>query len=170
MKKLRRAHLWIGLIASIFIFVEALTGLLMNEPWLVGQSQAVSGRANFQLGQFYQGQNGQGNSTGAGQASSQVQGQGATSGNGQVQGRGGFRRNANFTGFGRNAGSQGILGTIRNLHEGRIGNTNVKWLLDLVALAMMALTATGVYLSINVLRAESKRKKRQGESFEESAN
>jgi len=182
MKKLRRAHLWIGLVASIFIFVESLTGLLMNEPWLVGQSQAVSGRANFQPGQFYQGQNGQGNSTGQGQASGQFQGQGTTNGNGQFQGQGGakgagqfqgsggFRRNANFTGIGRNASSQGILGTIRNLHDGRIGNTNVKWLLDLVAIAMMVLTATGVYLSINVLRAESKRKKLQGKSFEESAN
>lgn len=160
MKKLRRAHLWIGLIASIFIFAEALTGLLMNEPWLVGQSQASVGRSNFQPGQFYQGQNGQGNSAGSGQASGQFQGQGS---NGQFQGRGSFRGNGNFNGFRRNGGAQGILGTIRNLHEGRIGNTDVKWLLDLVAIAMMALTGTGVYLSINVLRAERKRKKHHGE-------
>ena len=73
MRKVRRAHLWIGLIASVFIFIEALTGLLMTEPWLIGQSErgAFDGgqgmgqmtKGNFQPGQFNQGQNAQGQSS-----------------------------------------------------------------------------------------------------------
>jgi hypothetical protein len=181
MKKLRRAHLWIGLFASIFIFMEAMTGLLMNEPWLIGQSTIESGRGNFQPGQFNQGQNPQGRMGGSGQANGQTQGQssGQTQGqanNGQTQGQTGFSPNGQFQGrqaFGANGNSgmrgsqsQGIVGTIRSLHQGVIGNTNVKWLIDLIALAMMFLTGTGVYLSIKVLSAESKRKKRQEENLE----
>jgi hypothetical protein len=174
MKKLRRAHLWIGLIASVFIFLESLTGLLMNEPWLIGQSQLQGGRGNIQPGQFNQGQNGQGTGNDNGQAGGQIQGQNGNGqfqgqngigGNGQFQGRRRFGSNGNFTPgmFGRQ--SQGFLGTIRGLHQGMIGNTNIKWLIDLVALAMMALTGTGVYLSIRVLGAERKRKNRHDENL-----
>jgi hypothetical protein len=67
MRKVKRAHLWIGLIASILIFVEAFTGLLLNEPWLIGQSatssfvggQGFGARGNFQPGQFNQSGNNQ---------------------------------------------------------------------------------------------------------------
>jgi hypothetical protein len=166
MKKLRRAHLWIGLIASIFIFMEALTGLLMNEPWLIGQTTVESGPGNFQMGQFYQGQNRQGTMGGTGQANGQTQGQTGFTGNGQFQGRQRFGGNGNFTPGMRGGASQGIVGTIRNLHQGRIGNTDIKWLIDLVALAMICLTGTGVYLSIKVLGAERKMKKRREENLE----
>jgi hypothetical protein len=186
MKKTRRAHLWIGLIASVFIFMESLTGLLMNEPWLIGQSQLEGGRGNFQPGQFNQWRNNQGTMDN-GQAGGGFQGQNGSNGNGQFQGQNDPNGNGQFQGqnglngnrqfqrrFGGNGnfmpgmrgqGSQGILGTIRSLHEGRIGNMDVKWLIDLVALAMMALTGTGVYLSIKVLASENKRKKRQDENF-----
>jgi hypothetical protein len=166
MKKLRRAHLWIGLFASIFIFMEAMTGLLMNEPWLIGQTTVVSGRGNFQPGQFNQGQNPQGRMGGSGQANGQTQGQRGFNGTGQFQGRPGFGANGNFTPGMRVGQSQGIVGTIRSLHEGRIGNTNVKWLIDLAAVAMIFLTGTGIFLSIKVLSAERKRKKRQEEDLE----
>jgi hypothetical protein len=39
MKRIRQAHLWIGLITSIFLLVEAVTGLLLAEPWLTGQQE-----------------------------------------------------------------------------------------------------------------------------------
>jgi hypothetical protein len=58
MKKTKRAHLWIGLIASILILAESITGLLMNETWLIGQTQVGGNRSgNFQpgQGQFNQG-------------------------------------------------------------------------------------------------------------------
>lgn len=174
MKKVRRAHLWIGLIASVLIFIEAFTGLLMNEPWLVGQQsenrgvflngQGFNGNGNFQQGQLNQGQGNQGNS-------SMDQGQGNS---GNLQSQGGFRRNGQFgagkNGFSGNGSFRGLrqnqntfLGIIRQLHEGRIGNTNIKWLMDLAALALMFLTGSGIFMSIKILRAESKRKNRSAE-------
>ncbi|MEH7305141.1 PepSY-associated TM helix domain-containing protein [Neobacillus drentensis] len=175
MKKTRRAHLWIGLIASIFIFLESLTGLLMNEPWLIGQTQMEGMRGNFQPGQFNQGQrsqgmNGgfmQGNEQNSGQFRGQANGQNGTNGNDQFQGQRGFGGNRNLPeGFrGQGMGQGSIMSTIRGLHEGRIGNTNVKWLIDLTAVALMILTGTGIYLSIKVLSAESKRKKREAENI-----
>ncbi|MEH7415273.1 PepSY-associated TM helix domain-containing protein [Neobacillus drentensis] len=189
MKNTRKAHLWIGLIASIFIFMESLTGLLMNEPWLIGQTSMEGGRGNFPAGQMNQGQmnqgqmnNGQTNqgqagqemTQNSGQTAGQTQGQNGNqtqrfNGNGQFQRRGNFGGNGNFpAGMMMNRqgmGQTSAMGIIRGLHEGRIGNTNIKWLIDLIALAMMALTGTGIYLSIKVLGAEAKRKKRETDMF-----
>jgi hypothetical protein len=182
MKSTRKAHLWIGLIASIFIFIESLTGLLMNEPWLIGQTQQEGFRGNFQQGQqtqgqFNQGQTQQGMNQNSGQANGQMQGQNNNNqnqkfnNNGQFQGRGNFGGNANFpAGMTMNrqgTGQTSIMGIIRNLHSGRIGNMDIKWLLDLVAVALMVLTGTGIYLSMKVLGAEAKRKKRQTDMFSE---
>lgn len=164
MKKVRRAHLWIGLIASVLIFMESLTGLLMNEPWLMGQAQVEGGRGNFQPGQFNGGKFRQN----AGQENGQMQGQNGSNENGQFQGTPGFGRNGNFPeGFrGERMGQGSLMSTIRGLHEGRIGNTDVKWLIDLTAIAMMFLTGSGIYLSIQILRADRKRKKHQLENQE----
>jgi len=178
LKKLRRTHLWIGLISSIFILMESITGLLINEPWLIGQSQVEGVRGNFQPGQFNGGQfnqgqagNGtdgtvQGNEQGNGQGTNQFQGQSGFN-RGQFQGQASGDENGNFAArMNRDGMGQGsFMGIIRGLHEGRIGNTNIKWLIDLIALAMIALTGTGIYLSIKVLRAESKRKKNREESI-----
>lgn len=187
MKKMRKAHLWIGLIASVLIFMESLTGLLMNEPWLIGQTQ-MGERGNFQPGQFRQGGNGGTDQTAGqnqGQFNRQMQGQAGSAtqgqtdgqsgnqmqgqnGNGQFQGpNGGFGTNGNFTrGFrGEGASQTSAMGIIRGLHEGRIGNTDVKWLIDLTAIAMMFLTGSGIYLSFKVLGAERKRKKRQEDPY-----
>lgn len=35
----RKIHLWVGLILAVFLLIEAITGLILAEPWLVGQSQ-----------------------------------------------------------------------------------------------------------------------------------
>ncbi|MDP4084367.1 MAG: PepSY-associated TM helix domain-containing protein [Bacillota bacterium] len=175
MKKVRRAHLWIGLIASVFLFVEAFTGLILNEPWLVGQSQAnafesgqgFGARGNFQPGQFNQNQGNQGsNSTDLGQGNSNnFQGQGGFRGNRQFGGANGNYRNGNFAGFRGNQNS--FMGIIRQLHQGRIGNTNIKWIMDLAAIALMFLTGSGIYLSIKVLRAEKKAKNHKLEDKKE---
>ncbi|WP_251551505.1 PepSY-associated TM helix domain-containing protein [Neobacillus muris] len=170
MKSTRKVHLWIGLICSIFIFLESLTGLIMNEPWLIGQQTQTFERGNFQPGQF---QGRQGITNDSAQNSGQTEGQanGSTDGqtNGQMNGqtRGQFGMNGQFpaggergAGFtGEEGSSQSLMGIIRELHEGRIGTTNIKWLIDLVAVAMMILTGTGIYLSIKILGAERKRKK-----------
>lgn len=160
--------MWIGLIASIFIFVEAFTGLLLNEPWLIGQSapssfvggQGFGARGNFQPKQFNQRgnnqrQNSYGDSSNDSNGNGQMQGQNGFRGNGQVQGRGGFA--------GRQLGNQSsFFRFISGLHDGRIGSTNIKWLMDLAALAAMFLTGSGVYLSIKTLR-DKKRKDQKNE-------
>jgi hypothetical protein len=188
MKKTRKAHLWIGLIASLFIFFEALTGLLMSEPWLIGQSgrggfdggSEARFRGNFPQGQINAGQDNQGQFNQGQQASDGMQANGDNgqfqngfNGNGQSQGQNGLEGNRQFnrnnqtnggTGFFQNRNQNSIMGIIRGLHQGRIGTTNIKWLIDLAAIAMMALTATGIYLSINVLRTEKRRKNRQSDN------
>lgn len=173
-KKVRRAHLWIGLIASVFLFIEAFSGLLLNEPWLVGQKstnsfvggQGFGARGNFQPGQFKQNQGNQGNSSldqgqGAQGNSGNFQGQGGFRGNGQFGGQNGFPGNGNFRGLRGNQNS--FMGIIRQLHDGRIGTVNIKWIMDLAAIALMFLTASGIFLSIKVLLAEKRNKNRHGD-------
>jgi hypothetical protein len=180
MKKTRAAHLWIGLIASIFIFMESVTGLLMNEPWLIGQTQTE--RGNFQPGQFNQGgtaastgqtaaqNNNQNQANGQDQNSSQSQfnnqgpGQQDGNSNGQFSGQRGF--GGNETGpMGGNASSGSLTGFIKGLHQGQIGTMNIKWLIDLVAVAMMFLTGTGIYLSLRIIRGGKKKKGSMQEEF-----
>ncbi|WP_042357186.1 PepSY-associated TM helix domain-containing protein [Bacillus rubiinfantis] len=169
MKKTRKAHLWIGLICSILILMESITGLIMNEPWLIGQSQTIE-RGNFQPGQIPQQQGTTDSSSQTGDSSSQTtkQSQGTTNNqtttnqngttaNGQFPGPGG---NFDRSGLkGDNEGSGSFMSIIKGLHEGRIGTTNIKWLIDLTAVAMIFLTGSGIYLSMKILRADKRRKK-----------
>jgi hypothetical protein len=57
------------------------------------------------------------------------------------------------------------MSIIKGLHEGRIGTTDVKWLIDLAALAMIFLPGSGISLSLKVLGADRKKKKRQAEKL-----
>ncbi|MGG3467458.1 PepSY-associated TM helix domain-containing protein [Neobacillus pocheonensis] len=177
MKKMRKAHLWIGLICSIFILMESITGLLMNEPWLIGQTQTER-MGNFQPGQM-PGINGD-SSQASGQTQSQTNGQtqpntnNQSNGNsqdntsGQTQGQTGAKTNGQFPGQGGRGAfgpggenSQGsFMSIIKGLHEGRIGTTNIKWLIDLTAIAMIFLTGSGIYLSIKVLGVKKRKKDR----------
>jgi hypothetical protein len=36
MKNSRQLHVWIGLLCSVLILIESITGLLLSEPWLMG--------------------------------------------------------------------------------------------------------------------------------------
>ncbi|MFL6557942.1 MAG: PepSY-associated TM helix domain-containing protein [Bacillus sp. (in: firmicutes)] len=173
MKNTRKAHLWIGLICSIFILIESITGLLMNEPWLIGQTQMEGNRGNFQPGRFNQGVGPQGATTNSSQTTGQTQSQNPPSNqtqtNGQTQGQTGTNATGQFPGRmgaggpGGEGGASSITSIIRGLHEGKIGTTNVKWLVDLVALAMIFLTSSGIYLSLKVLKADKKRKSRKND-------
>jgi len=155
MKKTRKAHLWIGLICSIFILIESVTGLLMNEPWLIGQTQMEGNKGNFQPGQFNRGAMQQGTTTNSGQ----TQAQAGRNANGQT-GQTAQNQFPSRPGAGGEGGTTSITGIIRGLHEGKIGTTNVKWLVDLVAIALIFLTGSGIYLSMKVLKADKKRRKR----------
>lgn len=169
MKKTRKAHLWIGLICSIFILIESVTGLLMNEPWLIGQTQMEGNRGNFQPGQFNQGAMQKGTATDSGQTTGQAQGQTQGQNGAIANGQTGSNATSQFPGrlgtggLGGEGGTGSITSIIRGLHEGKIGTTNVKWLVDLVAIAMIFLTGSGIFLSMKVLKADKKRKSRKAD-------
>lgn len=161
MKRTRQLHLWIGLICSIFILIESITGLLLSERWLLGSGsmdmkppQAITQSAT--AGQ----DSGQANSAANNLGQSAVRNgesrtEGATDDNNRQAFKGGDR--------GENSG---VMGVIRGLHEGRIGQTDVKWLVDLTAIGMIVLTLTGITLSIKTLSAQSisRRRKQQAEA------
>lgn len=124
MKKNRQLHLWIGLLTSVLILIEAVTGLLMNEPWLMGLNKpSPEQHVEYE----------------------QVQTDGFSEGEGVEEER-------HF-----NPSEQGnsMLGVVRNLHAGRIGDKNVRFLLDIISLGLIVLTITGITMSIKRLRAQS---------------
>ncbi|WP_416333989.1 PepSY-associated TM helix domain-containing protein [Anaerospora hongkongensis] len=48
----RKLHQWVGLILAVFLLIEAITGLILAEPWLVGQSRinpphSIEGASNM---------------------------------------------------------------------------------------------------------------------------
>lgn len=147
MKRVRKLHLWIGLLSSLFLFMEGATGLVMMEPWLVGMSRPEEHRFEGAA----QGTFNEGGPTEIRSGGAPIVQENRRSAR---QGAGEFERE----GF-------GAMGIIRGLHVGRIGNVDVSWLVDLVAVALMVLSGTGIYLSVKILRVERKgRLKPQGGS------
>lgn len=126
MKTARKLHLWIGIITSFFILMEAITGLLLSEPWLIGASQ-VEGRG-FPMHQAQP---------------SNISMQGDNAGD-----------QAAFRGEKMN-GSAGLMGVIRGLHEGKFAGSNLKVVVDLTAIGLIILTTTGIVLSVRALKAQS---------------
>ncbi|EPR29136.1 PepSY-associated TM helix domain-containing protein [Geobacillus zalihae] len=133
MRKMRNLHLWIGLISSIFLLVEAVTGLLLSEPWLIGQAER---------GEMHRAAQERMNAFGAGQTS----GTGAST--------------APMTPRAEEGGSS-LMMFVRQLHEGRIGSLDIRWAVDVAAVAMIILTATGIFLSIRTLAAGRRRKQKR---------
>lgn len=121
MKKNRLFHLWIGLLTSVLILIEAVTGLLMNEPWLMGLNKpSTEQHVEYE----------------------------------QVQTDGFSERESVEEERHYNPAEQGnsMLGVVRSLHSGRIGDTNVRFLLDIIAVGLIILTITGITMSIKRLR------------------
>ena len=114
----RKIHLWVGLILAIVLLSEAVTGLVLSEHWIIGQSQdepPMSERAQ---------------STEMKNAPPAKEG----------------IRNADNAKPATSAFS--ALGFAKGLHQGRLGSLDLKWLVNLAALGIIVLTLTGVYLSI----------------------
>ncbi|KRE40946.1 PepSY-associated TM helix domain-containing protein [Paenibacillus sp. Soil724D2] len=158
MKRTRQLHLWIGLICSVFILIQSITGLLLSEKWLTG-----SGGAEMRPpGAMSQGMT-NGNSDGAA-LSNQPSNSMTPSAAGDQRTSGAMQGNRpafNGPSPGQD-GANSLTGFIKGLHEGKIGNTNVKWLVDIAAISMIFLTITGIILSIKTLRAQGiQRKKRR---------
>ncbi|WP_270885274.1 PepSY-associated TM helix domain-containing protein [Paenibacillus aestuarii] len=151
MKRTRQLHLWIGLICSIFILLQSVTGLLLSEKQLFGLAGGMGGGPPQEM-------NGGGTSAAAADMPSKQTGSDqAASGSRQPMG------DTQDSGMGRGGqgGQQGMIGLIKGLHEGKIGQTDVRWLVDLGALGMIVLTVTGIVLSMKTLRAQSIQRKRR---------
>ncbi|HDX9589712.1 TPA: hypothetical protein ROX98_002721 [Bacillus pseudomycoides] len=124
MKRMRKLHFWIGLIASLFIFIESATGIYMyfSEK---GHGGRVEGNANFRERGFDR--NG-------------------SAGNGQGTQQGNFNQeNRPFIQKGNNAGANSLSRFIRELHTGIIGLIG--------SITMLILTGTGLCISFVMLRA-----------------
>ncbi|GEN33533.1 PepSY-associated TM helix domain-containing protein [Aneurinibacillus danicus] len=143
MKKRRQLHLWIGLLTSFFILIEAITGLLLSEPWLIGMDKGERRPGMEQRASFSTREKGSLPSQSTNQSESVLSQAGKPGAISPEEDRGGF----------------GLMGFIRGLHEGRIGGTNVKILVDITAIGLIILTVTGITLSIQIVRAQSRRKK-----------
>lgn len=128
MKKIRQLHLWIGLLTSVIILMEAITGLLMVEPRLMGASAPAMERV-------------------AEREMPQVEGSAE-----------GLEAERSFSPPGQGSSAMGF---IKGLHSGRIGNTDVSFLLDIAAIVLIILTTTGIILSVRELRAKSRSRSRK---------
>lgn len=139
MKKFRQIHLWIGLLTSFLILVEAITGLIMTEPWLLGENKPPVEQQSYlekpKAGDVLE--------KNAGQYRKPIE---AEASKGKKIG------NVN--------NSNNLMRFIKGLHSGRIGNTNLSILLDIAAIALIILSTTGIILSIKALKAQSIAKKR----------
>jgi hypothetical protein len=152
MRKTRQLHLWIGLICSVFILIEAVTGLFLLEPQLLGGSGGQGGPP-LQMQQQQ--------TTNAGAVRSDTN---AASPAARTD-AGSFSRNSNM-GPGREGGA-GASNFIRNLHEGRIGSTDIGWVMDIAAIGMIILTITGIVMSTKTLAAQSVRRRKQRVELQE---
>ncbi len=120
MKKIRDLHLWIGLFTSLLILIEAITGLLMLEPWLMGIDNTVSEQRGMHRNQSMDQS---------------------------------IAENIDGENFKPSSHGNGILSVVRSIHAGRIGNTDLSLLLDIVAIVLIILTITGMIMSIKILKA-----------------
>jgi hypothetical protein len=127
MKTIRNLHLWIGLFTSLFILIEAVTGLLMVEPWLMGASQPAAEQRVMH----------------------------ERPAQGEAAGRTGAAEGLE-AGKQLNPAGQGssITAFVKNLHAGRVGSADVSVLLDIVALGLIFMTVTGIVLTVKALKRQ----------------
>lgn len=128
MWKSRQLHLWIGLLTSFIILVEAITGLLLLEPGLMGVDKPAHLQQRIEMNKTAMTSQGEG-------------------------GKGGRQ-------FHTGNESSSVMGFVKNLHKGRIGNTDVSILMEITAIGLIILTITGMTMSIKILRAQSRRRDR----------
>ncbi|MEN6414359.1 MAG: PepSY domain-containing protein [Veillonellales bacterium] len=116
----QKIHQWIGLVLALFLLAEAISGLILAEPWLAGQSKGTPHQ---------------------GVERSQVGDEKST-----LQDR--SRQPATLNISEKPAQTTfNIFGFAKGLHQGRIGNINLSWLIDLLAIGIIILTLTGIYLT-----------------------
>lgn len=140
MKKVRRLHFWVGIIVSIFLLIESVTGI-----YLYFQEQG-RGERQFppQQGMMNEQQESttEGN-TAAQNGSTTVPNKPFRQGNGE---------------FGENRSINSLSMNIRSLHNGIVGL--------IAAIGMLILSITGIILAIIIARANKKRKQKTVPSVE----
>jgi uncharacterized iron-regulated membrane protein len=162
MKKTRNVHLWIGLIASIFLFIEAGTGLLLTERWLMGGSSHDSH-------QQHSGHDGHITMLDAVKKASEtgafdLKDVGVVMNHGMYVVKLNDAKGTTVTiapdGTVVSKEANKFASIVRGLHVGQVGNVNIKWMLDIASISILILTGTGIYLSMKILRAQSKKKRK----------
>jgi hypothetical protein len=138
MRKFRQLHLWIGLLTSFLILIEAVTGLFMTEPWLLGMNRTPA-EQQVQLEKIITGEP---SGKEAGEYEKPVEGKASGSRDSKDAGR-----------------QNNLMGFVKGLHSGRVGNTNLSLFLDIVAFALIILTTTGIVLTVKTLKTQSIAKK-----------
>lgn len=121
----RKIHLWIGLILSVVILLEAVTGLILAEPWIIGQAknqrlEVIPHRID--KNQFPETNNSAPLKNALPHESRSTQ--------------------ADFS----------AIGLAKSLHQGRYDGWNFKWLIDVSAVGLILLTVTGIYISVPLIR------------------
>lgn len=171
MRKIRNLHLWIGLFTSLLILIEAVTGLLMLEPALMGAGrpqgeqrvmidEPTTGQVSevFAAGRQQAGQQATSDQSNSGQASGRPSsGQQYTTeqaNTGQVQGRRGPGGPGIEADGNSNPAGQGtsFAAFVKGLHSGRINGTDISILLDIVAISLIFMTVTGMILTVKALK------------------
>lgn len=150
MKKFRQLHLWIGLITSVFILIEAVTGLLLSEPWLIGAPSR-----------------GEMKGMPMGDKASTVNSASIKENQAARKSMPDENNEKPFPGPERNGSD--LAGWIRSLHEGKWGGANLKIVVDLTAVGLIILTVTGIVLSVRELRTLRKRRKKNIETISGTA-
>ncbi|QYR21434.1 PepSY domain-containing protein [Paenibacillus sp. sptzw28] len=162
MKTTRKLHLWIGIISSLFILIQAITGLLLSEPWLIG-GETRDGVPQVGISQGATSSAVQpGTGTSADRSGGTLAPSASADSNAAAQQQGNARPSFNGEGGigGPDQKSSGLLGFVKGLHEGMIAGGSYKIYVDLTAISLIFLTSTGIFLSIRVLRAQSKQRRK----------
>ncbi|MCO1604217.1 PepSY-associated TM helix domain-containing protein [Desulfosporosinus nitroreducens] len=165
-RKMRNLHLWIGLITSIIILMEAVTGLMLAHPSLMGmESRApiiegnsrTTSSGNESIPTSDQGPTTANQSTSTTNQSSSSQNSAVSNTpSSSLEGKTQSEAIAPRRGGSRNEADNGLMGLVKGLHEGKLGNLNITWVIDLAAISMIVLTISGMYLSIRILRGQRK--------------
>ncbi|KAF1084995.1 hypothetical protein SPSYN_01131 [Sporotomaculum syntrophicum] len=129
MRKIRQLHLWIGLLTSFLILIEAITGLLMLEPHLMGIDKPAPEQRVMR--------------------EEPVIGQDLVVEDIEREVMLPPARHFKPSGQGSS-----IMRFVRNLHAGRIGNADVSLLLSIVAVGLIIITVTGMVLSVRALKVQ----------------
>ncbi|GMB08778.1 PepSY-associated TM helix domain-containing protein [Thermolongibacillus altinsuensis] len=167
MKKTRNLHLWIGLICSVFLLLEATTGLLLTERWLMG----MKGHSHGAHGEGDHAHHHHGTLSMI-DAVKKANKSGAFSMDevGVVMNHGMYMVRLNDDkgtlvtiapdGTVVSKEANAFSSFVRSVHVGSLGIWN-RIMIDAVAISIIILTGTGIYLSAKILRAQAKAKQRR---------